>query len=62
MRLINLTGQQFGRLKVIQRMASQNGHATWLCLCECGQQAQLDAYNLIEVRETKEEDTCQTMN
>ena len=35
-KLIDLTGQRIGRLFVVQRCGSQNGHATWLCRCDCG--------------------------
>ena len=38
MRLINLSGKQFGRLTVIKRIGSQSGDITWLCLCECGKE------------------------
>lgn len=36
MRLIDLTGQKFGRLTVIERAESENGQTRWLCECECG--------------------------
>jgi hypothetical protein len=35
-KLIDLTGQRFGRLYVIERAGSSNGNALWLCLCDCG--------------------------
>ena len=35
--LIDLTGQRFGRLIVIERCSSKDGHAAWLCQCDCGQ-------------------------
>ena len=37
-KLIDLTGQQFGRLTVIKRGAgsANNGNAVWICRCECG--------------------------
>lgn len=36
-KLIDLTGQRFGRLTVIKRAGSDNqNQATWLCECECG--------------------------
>jgi len=38
-RLINMTGQTFGRLTVIERHDSiaRNGlHAKWICKCICG--------------------------
>jgi hypothetical protein len=35
--LIDLTGQQFSRLHVIERVGtSHNGSALWLCQCSCG--------------------------
>lgn len=35
-KLIDLSGQRFGRLTVIRRAGSSHGHATWLCKCDCG--------------------------
>lgn len=36
-RLIDLTGQRFGRLTVLERAGSStDGHAKWLCRCDCG--------------------------
>lgn len=36
-KLIDLTGQRFGRLTVIERAGSDNfGEATWICKCDCG--------------------------
>lgn len=36
-KLLDLTGQKFGRLTVIERKEnSKNGTARWLCKCECG--------------------------
>ena len=37
-KLIDLTGQRFGRLVVIKRVGSQgkSGMATWQCRCDCG--------------------------
>jgi len=33
----DLTGLEFGRLKVIKRVEnSKNGHSKWQCLCKCG--------------------------
>lgn len=55
--LIDLTGQSFGRLKVIKRASkhkSSDGHAYWICLCTCG--------NITEVRgsllRTKKTKSC----
>lgn len=33
---VDLIGQKFGRLFVIQRSENRNRRATWLCICECG--------------------------
>lgn len=35
-KLIDLTGQRFGRLTVESRVGSQNGSALWKCRCDCG--------------------------
>lgn len=36
-KLLNLTGQRFGRLVVVERSTnSKNGKARWLCKCDCG--------------------------
>lgn len=45
-KLIDLSGQQFGRLKVIERHATKDGHAAWLCQCECGQLTVVNGRNL----------------
>lgn len=37
-KLIDLTGQRFGRLVVIERAGSKRGNAAWLCQCDCGKQ------------------------
>jgi hypothetical protein len=33
---IDLTGQRFGRLVVINRAPNANGKAQWRCVCDCG--------------------------
>ena len=35
-KLIDLTGQKFGRLTVIERDTSRTGRAYWICQCDCG--------------------------
>jgi hypothetical protein len=35
-KLIDLTGQQFGRLIVIKKVKSNSKETTWECKCECG--------------------------
>lgn len=36
MRLIDLTGEKFGRLVVIERAENQGKQTKWLCKCDCG--------------------------
>lgn len=36
MKLIDLTGQKFGRLTVLERAGTKGHEPTWLCACECG--------------------------
>lgn len=35
-KFIDLTGQKFGRLTVIERAENKGGKVRWLCRCECG--------------------------
>ena len=35
-RAIDLTGQRFGRLTVVERAGTAGSNATWLCNCDCG--------------------------
>ena len=35
-KLIDLTGQRFGRLTVIERAKNEGGYPTWRCECDCG--------------------------
>lgn len=47
-KLIDLTGQKFGRLTVIKRVEKQNKtrSAYWLCQCECGNTTIVSSPNL----------------
>lgn len=36
---MDLTGMRFGNLLVVKRSGTANGHATWLCKCDCGNEA-----------------------
>lgn len=45
-RCFELTGQQFGRLTVIERHGTQCGNVTWLCSCSCGGQKVATGHNL----------------
>lgn len=40
-RVIDLTGQRFGRLTVIERVQPRQGstNARWKCICDCGNEA-----------------------
>ena len=52
-KLINLTGQRFGRLVVTERgMNSSSGQARWICLCDCGGHAETTGNNLRRGRTT----------
>lgn len=35
-RIIDLTGEKFGKWEVLKRNGSLNGKPSWLCRCECG--------------------------
>lgn len=46
-RVIDLTGQKFGRLLVLERGGnSKNGRAVWRCKCDCGNFADAQSYLL----------------
>lgn len=44
--VIDLTGQQFGRLSVIQMDGKKRNHAAWLCQCQCGRSTRVSSNNL----------------
>jgi hypothetical protein len=47
MALIDLAGQKFGRLLVIERVGlNAGGNATWKCLCDCGTEKILDGNSI----------------
>lgn len=46
MRLINLAGQQFGKLSVVCKAQSSKGHTRWKCQCSCGNKVIVDGGNL----------------
>jgi hypothetical protein len=46
MRLIDLTGETFGRLLVLKRLGTESGHNKWRCRCECGQTIEAIGCNL----------------
>lgn len=46
-KLIDLTGQRFGRLLVIRRVeCEKHGEAKWLCQCDCGNETAVFGYLL----------------
>jgi len=47
MKLIELTGQKFGELKIISRAINTNyGQAQWNCICSCGNSTVVSSINL----------------
>lgn len=47
-KLIDLTGQRYGRLTVLKRVGLKNSSATWLCRCDCGNEKVVAAHPLRE--------------
>lgn len=46
-KLVDLTGQRFGRLTVIDRAGTApSGHALWFCQCDCGEYKTLSSNQL----------------
>lgn len=46
-RLIDLTGQRFGRLVVLERAGSdKNKSALWFCRCDCGKEKVINSKSL----------------
>ena len=46
-KIVDLTGQRFGRLVVIKREGSDKfKHSTWLCKCDCGNIKIVDSSHL----------------
>jgi hypothetical protein len=38
MKALELTGQRFGKLVVLNRCGSKHGHVAWRCKCDCGRE------------------------
>lgn len=38
MKMIDISGQRFGKLVVLVRVGSLKGRPTWLCKCDCGKE------------------------
>lgn len=45
-KLIDLVGQRFGRLVVLQRAEAGRGSVTWRCRCDCGTDAEITTAGL----------------
>ena len=47
MRIIDLTGQRFGRLIVMSKAGrAKDGHVLWQCRCDCGNMVTVTSNNL----------------
>ena len=46
MRLIDLSGQRFGKLTVINRAPNHRGRTMWNCICDCGNKSIISACHL----------------
>lgn len=46
MRLIDLTGQRFTRLTVVERAPNNGKQPAWLCRCDCGEMTTVQGGNL----------------
>lgn len=47
MKIVNLVGQQFGKLTVLEKMSStRGGSVLWKCLCACGSEYQATTRHL----------------
>ena len=47
-KLIDITGQRYGRLTVVERVpgANKHGQVQWLCKCDCGETTIVAGYSL----------------
>lgn len=46
MKIIDLTGQKFGRLTALKRAGARGSSALWLCQCDCGNLKEVTATHL----------------
>lgn len=51
-KFIDLTGQRFGRLVVLQRDEDKCKHPTWLCACDCGKSKVVRSSDLTTGKQT----------
>lgn len=45
MKLVDMSGQRFGRLSVVSRVSGRS-EARWLCRCDCGHEVEVNGYDL----------------
>lgn len=46
-KVLDLTGQRFGRLTVIQKSLNKKQKTYWLCKCECGKEKEVQTSHLV---------------
>ena len=46
-KFIDLTGQRFGRLTVVNRAETRNKRTYWDCVCDCGNTKVINSYKLL---------------
>lgn len=46
-KLVDLTGQRFGRLLVLRRAENMGRQTAWLCKCDCGNEKAVPYWNLV---------------
>ena len=44
---IDITGEKYGRLTVIEKAESKNGKTRWLCQCDCGNTVHVSSRSLV---------------
>ena len=44
--MIDLVGQKFDRLTVIERIGTKSGHSLWKCICACGNEKEATSNDL----------------
>lgn len=45
-KLIDLTGQKFDKLTVIEKAPSRKKHVYWKCICDCGRECEISGESL----------------
>lgn len=60
---LDLTGQRYGRLTVLEQAENEGGRTAWRCLCDCGKETTAKSYHLRSGRVTScgcAKETCLT--